>query len=174
MIYEGFLIWRISKDKILDFYVLLLEDFLVLLQKQDEKLLLKCYSKIIVGFLDSKQIFSFVFKFNVVFICFVVIDKWVFFIICIFKLGLFQIYELVVLILLDKNIWMEFLEEVVWNVIRYFGVVLMFIYFLFLGFQELVYQGFIFSRVELDDLDVFYGEFEFEELFGGIGFQQRV
>ena len=46
--------------------MLLLEDLLVLLQKQDEKLLLKCHSKTAVGSLDSKQTFSPVLKLNAV------------------------------------------------------------------------------------------------------------
>lgn len=46
--------------------MLLLEDLLVLLQKQDEKLLLKCHSKTAVGSVDSKQTFSPVLKLNAV------------------------------------------------------------------------------------------------------------
>lgn len=46
--------------------MLLLEDLLVLLQKQDEKLLLKCHSKTAVGSADSKQTFSPVLKLNAV------------------------------------------------------------------------------------------------------------
>ena len=49
-----------------DLHVLLLEDLLVLLQKQDEKLLLKCHSKTAVGSSDSKQTFSPVLKLNAV------------------------------------------------------------------------------------------------------------
>lgn len=51
-----------------DLHVLLLEDLLVLLQKQDEKLLLKCHSKTAVGSTDSKQTFSPVLKLNAVLI----------------------------------------------------------------------------------------------------------
>lgn len=51
-----------------DLHVLLLEDLLVLLQKQDEKLLLKCHSKTAVGSSDSKQTFSPVLKLNAVLI----------------------------------------------------------------------------------------------------------
>lgn len=49
-----------------DLQVLLLEDLLVLLQKQDEKLLLKCHSKTAGGSSDSKQTFSPVLKLNAV------------------------------------------------------------------------------------------------------------
>jgi hypothetical protein len=51
-----------------DLHVLLLEDLLVLLQRQDEKLLLKCHSKTTVGSSDSKQTFSPVLKLNAVLI----------------------------------------------------------------------------------------------------------
>ena len=48
--------------------MLLLEDLLVLLQKQDEKLMLKCHSKTAAGTSDNKQTFSPVLKLNVVLI----------------------------------------------------------------------------------------------------------
>lgn len=95
MVHEGPLSWRISKDKSLgrclgtgaaglprgrgrssrpltaalptaDLHALLLEDLLVLLQRQDEKLLLKCHSKTAAGSSDSKQTFSPVLKLNAV------------------------------------------------------------------------------------------------------------
>ncbi|KAK2084467.1 Rho guanine nucleotide exchange factor 11 [Saguinus oedipus] len=86
-----------------DLHVLLLEDLLVLLQKQDEKLLLKCHSKTAVGSSDSKQTFSPVLKLNAVLIRSVATDKRAFFIICTSKLGPPQIYELVALTSSDKN-----------------------------------------------------------------------
>lgn len=49
-----------------DLHVLLLEDLLVLLQRQDEKLLLKCHSKTAAGAADGKQTFSPVLKLNAV------------------------------------------------------------------------------------------------------------
>ncbi|KAF4021210.1 hypothetical protein G4228_013785 [Cervus hanglu yarkandensis] len=103
MIHEGPLTWRISKDKTLDLHVLLLEDLLVLLQKQDEKLLLKCHSKTAVGSVDSKQTFSPVLKLNAVLVRSVATDKRAFFIICTSELGPPQIYELVALTSSDKN-----------------------------------------------------------------------
>lgn len=51
-----------------DLHVLLLEDLLVLLQKQDEKLVLKCHGKTALGSLDNKQTFSPVLKLNSVLI----------------------------------------------------------------------------------------------------------
>lgn len=48
--------------------MLLLEDLLVLLQRQEERLLLKCHSKTAGGSSDSKQTFSPVLKLNAVLI----------------------------------------------------------------------------------------------------------
>ncbi|XP_031822664.1 rho guanine nucleotide exchange factor 11 isoform X3 [Sarcophilus harrisii] len=118
MIHEGPLTWRISKDKTVDLHVLLLEDLLVLLQKQDEKLLLKCHSKTSLGSSDNKQTFSPVLKLNAVLIRSVATDKRAFFIICTSELGPPQIYELVALTSLDKNMWMELLEDAVQNATR--------------------------------------------------------
>ncbi|XP_068918943.1 rho guanine nucleotide exchange factor 11 isoform X2 [Petaurus breviceps papuanus] len=123
MIHEGPLTWRISKDKTVDLHVLLLEDLLVLLQKQDEKLLLKCHSKTSLGSSDSKQTFSPVLKLNAVLIRSVATDKRAFFIICTSELGPPQIYELVALTSLDKNMWMELLEGAVQNATRNPGIV---------------------------------------------------
>uniref|UniRef100_A0A8D0G2Y5 Rho guanine nucleotide exchange factor 11 n=1 Tax=Sphenodon punctatus TaxID=8508 RepID=A0A8D0G2Y5_SPHPU len=94
MIHEGPLSWRISKDKTVDLHVLLLEDLLVLLQKQDEKLVLKCHSKTSLGSSDTKQTFSPILKLNSMLIRSVATDKRALFIICTSELGP-QIYELV-------------------------------------------------------------------------------
>uniref|UniRef100_A0A7M4EN70 Rho guanine nucleotide exchange factor 11 n=1 Tax=Crocodylus porosus TaxID=8502 RepID=A0A7M4EN70_CROPO len=104
MIHEGPLSWRISKDKTVDLHVLLLEDLLVLLQKQDEKLVLKCHSKTALGSADTKQTFSPVLKLNSVLIRSVATDKRALFIICTSELGP-QIYELVALTSSEKNPW---------------------------------------------------------------------
>ncbi|XP_074931492.1 rho guanine nucleotide exchange factor 11 isoform X2 [Phalacrocorax aristotelis] len=117
MIHEGPLTWRISKDKTVDVHVLLLEDLLVLLQKQDEKLVLKCHSKTALGSSDNKQTFSPVLKLNSVLIRSVATDKRALFIICTSELGP-QIYELVALTSSEKNTWMELLEEAVQSATR--------------------------------------------------------
>lgn len=45
LIHEGALNWRIAnRPKLIDLHVLLLEDVIILLQKQDEKFVLKFYS----------------------------------------------------------------------------------------------------------------------------------
>ncbi|XP_035168823.1 rho guanine nucleotide exchange factor 11-like, partial [Oxyura jamaicensis] len=100
-----------------DLHVLLLEDLLVLLQKQDEKLVLKCHSKTALGSSDNKQTFSPVLKLNSVLIRSVATDKRALFIICTSELGP-QIYELVALTSSEKNTWMEVLEEAVQSSMR--------------------------------------------------------
>ncbi|XP_054419070.1 rho guanine nucleotide exchange factor 11 isoform X3 [Pteronotus mesoamericanus] len=174
MIHEGPLTWRISKDKTLDLHVLLLEDLLVLLQKQDEKLLLKCHSKTAVGSSDSKQTFSPVLKLNAVLIRSVATDKRAFFIICTSELGPPQIYELVALTSSDKNTWMELLEEAVRNATRHPGAAPTPVHPPPAGPQEPTHQSPRSSRVGLDDSEVFRSDPEPEELPGGTGPQQRV
>ncbi|XP_054855186.1 rho guanine nucleotide exchange factor 11 isoform X2 [Eublepharis macularius] len=115
MIHEGPLNWRISKDKTVDLHVLLLEDLLVLLQRQDEKLVLKCHSKT-----DTKQLFSPVLKLSSVLIRSVATDKRALFIICTSELGP-QIYELVASTSSEKNTWMELLDEAVKSTTRTAG-----------------------------------------------------
>ncbi|XP_044127532.1 rho guanine nucleotide exchange factor 11 isoform X2 [Bufo gargarizans] len=110
MIHEGSLTWRITKDKTIDLHVLLLDDLLVLLQKQDEKLVLKCQSKTSVVSSETKQTFSPVIKLNSVLVRSVATDKRAFFIICTSELGP-QIYELVAMTSSEKNTWKDLLEE---------------------------------------------------------------
>ncbi|XP_078238259.1 LOW QUALITY PROTEIN: rho guanine nucleotide exchange factor 11 [Pogona vitticeps] len=117
MIHEGPLSWRVSKDKTVDLHVLLLEDLLVLLQRQDEKLVLKCHSKTALGSSDPKQSFSPVLKLNSVLIRSVATDKRALFIICTSELGP-QIYELVASTSSEKSTWMELLDEAVKNATR--------------------------------------------------------
>ncbi|XP_068109572.1 rho guanine nucleotide exchange factor 11 isoform X2 [Hyperolius riggenbachi] len=118
MIHEGSLTWRITNNKTIDLHVLLLEDLLVLLQKQDEKLVLKCHSKTNLVSTDTKQTFSPVIKLNSVLVRPVATDKRAFFIICTSELGP-QIYELVAMTSLEKNMWKELLEEAVKNATKH-------------------------------------------------------
>ena len=48
MLYEGPLTWRISRTKQIDLHVVLLEHILLLLQRQDERLVLRCQSMTVV------------------------------------------------------------------------------------------------------------------------------
>ncbi|KAM4755677.1 rho guanine nucleotide exchange factor 11-like isoform 4-T5 [Cyanocitta cristata] len=118
MIHEGPLTWRVAKDKTVELHVLLLEELLVLLQRQDERLVLKCHSKSALGASsDTKGSFSPVLKLNSVLIRSVATDKRALFIICTSELGP-QIYELVALTSSEKNTWMELLEQAVQGATR--------------------------------------------------------
>jgi len=49
MLYEGPLTWRLSRAKQVELHVVLLEHILVLLQRQDEKFVLRCQSMTVVA-----------------------------------------------------------------------------------------------------------------------------
>uniref|UniRef100_A0A3P8YFM0 DH domain-containing protein n=1 Tax=Esox lucius TaxID=8010 RepID=A0A3P8YFM0_ESOLU len=80
MVHEGPLSWKVNKDKTIELYTLLLEDILVLLQKQDERLILKCHSKNLSGTADTKHIFSPIIKLNTVLVRSVATDNKSFFV----------------------------------------------------------------------------------------------
>jgi len=48
MLFDGALTWRISKNKQIDLHVVLLKDILVLLQRQEDKYILRCQSTNVV------------------------------------------------------------------------------------------------------------------------------
>uniref|UniRef100_A0A8D3E8Y7 Rho guanine nucleotide exchange factor 12 n=1 Tax=Scophthalmus maximus TaxID=52904 RepID=A0A8D3E8Y7_SCOMX len=80
MVHEGPLSWKVNKDKTIELYTLLLEDILVLLQKQDERLILKCHCKNLAGTADTKHIFSPIIKLNTVLVRSVATDNKSFFV----------------------------------------------------------------------------------------------
>uniref|UniRef100_A0A3Q3GVR9 DH domain-containing protein n=1 Tax=Labrus bergylta TaxID=56723 RepID=A0A3Q3GVR9_9LABR len=92
MVHEGPLSWKINKDKIIELYTLLLEDILVLLQKQDERLVLKLHGKNPASAADTKNIFSPVIKLNTVLVRPVATDNRSFFVLSMSENGA-QIYK---------------------------------------------------------------------------------
>ncbi|XP_060077003.1 rho guanine nucleotide exchange factor 11-like isoform X2 [Ylistrum balloti] len=65
LVHEGPLTWNMNQRKSLDVHVILLEDLFVLLQKQDDKLVLKCQStQLVAGKEDIKYMFAPVLKLN--------------------------------------------------------------------------------------------------------------
>ncbi|XP_077645464.1 rho guanine nucleotide exchange factor 11-like [Lonchura striata] len=115
MIHEGPLAWRVGKDKSVELHVLLLEELLVLLQRQDERWLLRCHSRGLAA--DTKQSFSPVLKLSSLLVRSVATDKRALFIICTSELGP-QIYELVAQTSSEKNTWMQLLEQAVQGATR--------------------------------------------------------
>ncbi|XP_048837433.1 rho guanine nucleotide exchange factor 12-like isoform X7 [Brienomyrus brachyistius] len=98
MVHEGCLSWKVNKDKPIELYTLLLEDILVLLQKQDDRLVLRCHSK------NTKHIFSPVIKLSTVLVRSVATDNRSFFVLSMSENGA-QIYELMAQSVLEKKIW---------------------------------------------------------------------
>nr|KAF6436915.1 Rho guanine nucleotide exchange factor 12 [Molossus molossus] len=106
MIHEGPLVWKVNRDKTIDLYTLLLEDILVLLQRQDDRLVLRCHSKILASTAESRHTFSPVIKLNTVLVRQVATDNKAFFVISMSDNGA-QIYELVAQTVSEKNVWQD-------------------------------------------------------------------
>ncbi|XP_030007532.1 rho guanine nucleotide exchange factor 12 isoform X3 [Sphaeramia orbicularis] len=104
MVHEGPLSWKVNKDKTIELYTLLLEDILVLLQKQDERLILKCHSKNLAGTADTKHIFSPIIKLSTVLVRSVATDNKSFFVLSMSENGA-QIYELMAPTVSDQRTW---------------------------------------------------------------------
>ncbi|XP_042199795.1 rho guanine nucleotide exchange factor 12 isoform X2 [Callorhinchus milii] len=110
MIHEGPLTWRVNKDKTIDLYTLLLEDILVLSQKQDEKLVLKCHSKNLAATADTKHTFSPIIKLTSVLVREVATDNKAFFVISMSVDGA-QIYELVAHTVSERKTWQYLITQ---------------------------------------------------------------
>ncbi|KAG5836913.1 hypothetical protein ANANG_G00233720 [Anguilla anguilla] len=104
MVHEGPLSWKINKDKTIELYTLLLEDILVLLQKQDERLVLRCHSKNLAGTADTRHIFSPIIKLNTVLVRSVATDNKSFFVLSMSDNGA-QIYELMAQTVSEQRTW---------------------------------------------------------------------
>lgn len=112
MIHEGALTWRVTKEKSVDVQVLLLTDILVLLQKQDDKMVLKCQSKSGSVAQDGKQVLSPIIKLNSVFCREVATDRKAFYVIFSWDCGA-QIYELVAQTVSERKNWGELIKNTV-------------------------------------------------------------
>ncbi|XP_067347892.1 rho guanine nucleotide exchange factor 12 isoform X2 [Channa argus] len=104
MIHEGPLSWKVNKDKAIELYTILLEDILVLLQKQDERLVLRFHGRGPVSANDPKNIFSPVIKLNTVLVRPVATDNKSFFVLSMSENGA-QIYELTAQTVSDQRMW---------------------------------------------------------------------
>ncbi|XP_043096368.1 rho guanine nucleotide exchange factor 12 isoform X4 [Puntigrus tetrazona] len=110
MVHEGPLSWKVNKDKTIELYTLLLEDILVLLQRQDEKLILKCHSKNLAGTAETKHIFSPIIKLSTVMVRSVATDNRSFFVISMSDNGA-QIYELMAQTVSEQKTWQCLITE---------------------------------------------------------------
>ncbi|XP_048086323.1 rho guanine nucleotide exchange factor 12 isoform X1 [Alosa alosa] len=104
LVHEGPLSWKVNKDKTIELYTLLLEDILVLLQRQDERLILKCHSKNLAGTADTKHIFSPIIKLSTVLVRSVATDNKSFFVLSMSDSGA-QIYELMAQTVSEQRTW---------------------------------------------------------------------
>ncbi|XP_065056488.1 rho guanine nucleotide exchange factor 11-like isoform X2 [Rhopilema esculentum] len=113
LVHEGDLIWRINRTKTIELHVLLLDLYMILLQKQDDKLLLKSHSTTLsTGLQDMKTTHSPIIKLQNLLTRDVATDKRAFFLVSTSSVGP-QIYELVTSTILDRNTWVKVITECV-------------------------------------------------------------
>ncbi|XP_005463999.1 rho guanine nucleotide exchange factor 1 isoform X3 [Oreochromis niloticus] len=110
MLYEGPLIWKVTKEKAVDVQCVLLADLLVLLQKQDDKMVLKCQSKSNIAAQEGKQMLSPIIKLNSVFLRDVATDRKAFYVIFTWESGA-QIYELVAQSVGEMKSWTQVIKK---------------------------------------------------------------
>uniref|UniRef100_A0A8C1XG84 Rho guanine nucleotide exchange factor (GEF) 1b n=1 Tax=Cyprinus carpio TaxID=7962 RepID=A0A8C1XG84_CYPCA len=99
---RGPLTWRVTKEKAIDVHCILLSDLLVLVQKQDDKMVLKCQSKSNIAVQEGKQMLSPIIKLESVFLRDVATDPKALYVIFTWDSGA-QIYELVAQTLGEKK-----------------------------------------------------------------------
>ncbi|XP_016365614.1 rho guanine nucleotide exchange factor 1-like isoform X4 [Sinocyclocheilus rhinocerous] len=112
MLFEGPLTWRVTKEKAIDVHCVLLSDLLVLLQKQDDKMVLKCQSKSNIAVQEGKQMLSPIIKLESVFLRDVATDPKALYVIFTWDSGA-QIYELVAQTVGEKKNWTEVIKSTV-------------------------------------------------------------
>ncbi|XP_015243368.1 PREDICTED: rho guanine nucleotide exchange factor 12-like [Cyprinodon variegatus] len=104
MVHEGPLTWKVNKDKTIELYTLLLKDIMVLLQKQDERLVLKFHGKNMSSVQDAKHSFSPVIKLSTVLVRPVATENKAFFVLSMSENGV-QMYELRAQTVSDRRTW---------------------------------------------------------------------
>ncbi|XP_056123796.1 rho guanine nucleotide exchange factor 1b isoform X4 [Rhinichthys klamathensis goyatoka] len=112
MLYEGSLTWRVTKEKAIDVHCVLLSDLLVLLQKQDDKMVLKCQSKSNIAAQEGKLMLSPIIKLESVFLREVATDPKALYVIFTWDSGA-QIYELVAQTVGERKNWTEAIKNTV-------------------------------------------------------------
>ncbi|XP_005736229.1 rho guanine nucleotide exchange factor 1 isoform X1 [Pundamilia nyererei] len=112
MLYEGPLIWKVTKEKAVEVQCVLLADLLVLLQKQDDKMVVKCHSKSNIAAQDGKLMLSPIIKLDSVFLRDVATDRKAFYVIFTWESGA-QIYELVAQSVGEVKIWTQVIKKAV-------------------------------------------------------------
>ncbi|XP_065429986.1 rho guanine nucleotide exchange factor 1 isoform X2 [Chrysemys picta bellii] len=110
LVHEGGLTWRVSKDKAVDVHVLLLDDILVLLQRQEERLVLRCHSRPPGPTPEPRQVLSPIIKLSSAMTREVATDRNAFYVIFSWENGA-QIYELVAQTVSERKNWCALISE---------------------------------------------------------------
>ncbi|KAM9114728.1 rho guanine nucleotide exchange factor 1 [Pangshura tecta] len=110
LVHEGGLTWRVTKDKAVDVHVLLLDDILVLLQRQEERLVLRCHSRPPGPMPEPRQVLSPIIKLSSAMTRDVATDRKAFYVIFSWEFGA-QIYELVAQTVSERKNWCALISE---------------------------------------------------------------
>nr|XP_048684049.1 rho guanine nucleotide exchange factor 1 isoform X2 [Caretta caretta] len=110
LVHEGDLTWRVSKDKAVDVHMLLLDDILVLLQRQEERLVLRCHSRPPGPTPETRQVLSPIIKLSSAMTRDVATDRKAFYVIFSWENGA-QIYELVAQTVSERKNWCDLINE---------------------------------------------------------------
>ncbi|XP_038195860.1 rho guanine nucleotide exchange factor 1 isoform X4 [Arvicola amphibius] len=110
LVHEGPLTWRVTKDKAVEVHVLLLDDLLLLLQRQDEKLLLKSHSRTLTPTPDGKTMLRPVLRLTSAMTREVATDHKAFYVIFTWDQEA-QIYELVAQTSSERKNWCTLITE---------------------------------------------------------------
>lgn len=110
LLYEGPLLWRHSKQKHIEMHIVLMEDILILFQKQDEKYILKFHNTILTsGREDTKVMHSPILRVQNIFSRENATDKRTFFIVS--SSEMHAIYEFVAATASEKKIWCNYIDK---------------------------------------------------------------
>ncbi|XP_037676522.1 rho guanine nucleotide exchange factor 1 isoform X2 [Choloepus didactylus] len=110
LVHEGPLTWRVTKDKAVEVYVLLLDDLLLLLQRQDDRLLLKSHSRTLTPTPDGKTMLRPVLRLTSAMTREVATDHKAFYVIFSWDQEV-QIYELVAQTVAERKNWCTLITE---------------------------------------------------------------
>ncbi|XP_078589866.1 rho guanine nucleotide exchange factor 12-like isoform X20 [Branchiostoma floridae x Branchiostoma japonicum] len=112
LLHDGALTWRLGRTRLIDLHMLLLEDCLVLMQKEDDnRYVLKCQSTMLVsGKEDTKTTHSPIIKLNNLLTRNVATDNKAFFLVSTSQIGP-QIYELVASTATERKTWFKHITE---------------------------------------------------------------
>ncbi|XP_066280563.1 rho guanine nucleotide exchange factor 11-like isoform X9 [Branchiostoma lanceolatum] len=112
LLHDGALTWRLGRTRLIDLHMLLMEDCLVLMQKEDDnRYVLKCQSTMLVsGKEDTKTTHSPIIKLNNLLTRNVATDNKAFFLVSTSQIGP-QIYELVASTATERKTWFKHITE---------------------------------------------------------------